>query len=356
LKNYEKESIFKNFLVFFSLLELLLVLLFFEIYHIKKVDYTSSILKDMRICSLSLKCKQFKFDFSSQDKDIILGKLYQDTKIHAYFSIPKSKKYYLNISYPLKKVDIDRYEIRKILWIEFFLFSILLFILALFFTFYSLNPIRKALKINDEFIKDILHDFNTPISAIILNIEMFEEDNGKNPYMARILKSIDRILLLQNNLKDFLTNSPSQNVVCSISSIAKESLDNISNSYPNLEFVVKEDNEIIKFSNIEVIRRIIDNLITNACKYNKPKGRVELRISNDKIVVSDTGKGIKKPKKVFKRYYKEQDRGIGLGLHIVKKLCDELNIKISIESKVDIGTEVILHFKYLKKDISSKHL
>ena len=351
MKNYEKESIFKNFLVFFSLLELLLVLLFFEIYHIKKSDYTNSILKDMRICSLSLKCDKFKFDFSTQDKDIILNKIYQDKNIHAYFTIPKSKKYYLNISYPVSKVEIDRYSIRKVLWIEFFLFSILLLALALFFTFYSLNPIRKALKINDEFIKDILHDFNTPISAMILNIQMFEEDNGKNSYMARILKSIDRILLLQNNLKDFLTNSPSQNSTCDISSIAKESFGNISNSYPNLKFIVNQDNDIIKFSNIEVIRRIIDNIITNACKYNKPKGSVELIISKDIIMIEDTGKGIKKPKKVFNRYYKEQDRGIGLGLHIVKKLCDELNVKISIESKVDIGTQVKLDFKYLKKEI-----
>ena len=250
----------------------------------------------------------------------------------------------------MSKVDTGRYDIRKVLWIEFALFSILLFIIAIFFTFYSLNPIRKALKINDEFIKDILHDFNTPISAIILNIEMFEEDNGKNSYMNRITKSISRILLLQNNLKNFLSNSPSQNSLCNISNITKESFENISNSYPNLTFIIKQDNDIIKFSNVEVIRRVVDNLITNACKYNKAKGKVTLIISKDIITISDTGKGIKKPSKVFMRYYKEQDRGIGLGLHIVKKLCDEVNIKISIDSKIDIGTDIKLNFKHLKKE------
>ena len=58
---------------------------------------------------------------------------------------------------------------------------------------------------------------------------------------------------------------------------------------------------------------------------------------------------IKDIKKVFQRYYKEQERGIGLGLHIVEKLCNELNIGLAIESKVDHGTKITLSFKYLKE-------
>jgi K+-sensing histidine kinase KdpD len=46
---------------------------------------------------------------------------------------------------------------------------------------------------------------------------------------------------------------------------------------------------------------------------------------------------------VFDRYYKEQDRGIGIGLHIVKKLCDELRVPIKIKSKENQGTAIILN-------------
>ncbi len=63
-------------------------------------------------------------------------------------------------------------------------------------------------------------------------------------------------------------------------------------------------------------------------------------LQDSSLFVHDTGKGIKKPSKVFDRYYKEQERGIGIGLHIVKKLCDELQIPINIQSKENEGTKI----------------
>ncbi len=56
------------------------------------------------------------------------------------------------------------------------------------------------------------------------------------------------------------------------------------------------------------------------------------------MAIKDTGKGIKHPEKVFTRFYKEQERGIGIGLHIVKKLCDEMKIPIRLESEVNVGS------------------
>jgi signal transduction histidine kinase len=50
---------------------------------------------------------------------------------------------------------------------------------------------------------------------------------------------------------------------------------------------------------------------------------------------------------VFERYYKEQDRGIGIGLHIVKKLCDALGIRIFIKSEVEKGTIIGLEIQSL---------
>lgn len=94
----------------------------------------------------------------------------------------------------------------------------------------------------------------------------------------------------------------------------------------------------------------MDNILINASKYNSPIGEVIVSIRGDTIEIRDSGKGIKDIDKVFQRYYKEQKRGIGLGLHIVLKLCNELNITIELESEVDIGTVVILDLKHLKKE------
>jgi len=349
LKNYEKESLFKNFLVFFSLLELLLVLLFTELYRTQKTEYRHSLLQEMQVCSYSLKCNQFSFDFAPQTKKV-LNTLYDTNDTYAYFTIPKSKKYYMKITYPAKRLDNDMQNIIHILWIKFALASLLLFAVALFFTFYSLSPIRKALHLNDEFIKDILHDFNTPITSMMLNIKMFKDEKGEDTYISRVSKSLDNILLLQNNLKNFLHNSPSQNQQVDIGKLAEERLKNVQNIYPKLTFTFYQYNELHKNTNRELLLRILDNLLSNAAKYNKVHGNVTLSVANETITIEDTGKGIKDVNKVFQRYYKEQDRGIGLGLHIVKKLCNELNVGMHIQSQVDNGTKIILNFQHLGKE------
>jgi signal transduction histidine kinase len=296
-----------------------------------------------------MKCVQFTFDFAPKNNHK-LNELYDDTNLYAFFTIPKSEKFNIKISYPKQNYVNDMKTIRQTLWVKFILATLLLFGIALFFTFYSLRPIRKALKLNDEFIKDILHDFNTPITSMVLNMKMFKEEKGEDPYIQRVSHSVDTILLLQNNLKSFLYHSPSQNAKVDIASLAKKRLDAMQNIYPKLTFTFIKHNNLKRVTNDELLTRILDNLLSNAAKYNRSKGKIELSIQNDTLCIKDTGKGIKDIDKVLQRYYKEQDRGLGLGLHIVQKLTNELNIEMKINSMVDIGTEFILDFSFLEKE------
>lgn len=113
--------------------------------------------------------------------------------------------------------------------------------------------------------------------------------------------------------------------------------------YPKIS-IVSDLQDYLVATNKDAISRILDNILTNACKYNKKNGQVKIIMDENKIVIKDNGIGIKNPTKVFQRYYKENERGLGLGLNIVKKLCDELNINIDIKSKINIGTTVELTF------------
>jgi signal transduction histidine kinase len=346
LKRYEKESLIKNFLVFFSLLEVLLLLLFLEHYQTKIKDYKQNMYKTMLLCSYTLKCNQFTFNFVPKlntKHDI----LHEDNGLYSAFPIPKSEKYNIQINYSKDAYRNDIYHIQKHHLLYFSLMSLILCFIALFFTFYSLSPIRQALKLNDEFIKDILHDFNTPITSMVLNIQMHNKAYPINPFIKRISVSIDTIVHLQNNLKSFLHHSPTQNSEININKIAKERLYFIQNIYPNLQFNYEEHTMMKYITNKELLTRILDNILNNAAKYNKPNGKVTMRIKGTQIIIEDTGKGIKNIHKVMERYHKEQSRGLGLGLHIVKKLTTELNIKIDIESKENIGTTVILDLKHL---------
>jgi len=295
-----------------------------------------------------MECKQFNYDFEDYNKSK-LNELFVNDGLHSYFPIPKSEKYSMKISYSSQAYARDIQEIRNLFWIKFILATLLLFVIALFFTFYSLNPIRKALQLNDEFIKDILHDFNTPITSMILNIKMFKEEKGEDLFIKRISQGINNIMLLQNNLKCFLQHSPSQNSKVNIAKLVKQSLENIQDSYPKLTFLYEKNNDLVYLSNEDILTRIFDNILSNASKYNKPRGEVKVIITGTTISIKDTGKGIQDVSKVMQRYYKEQDRGLGLGLHIVNKLIDELNIEMKIESEVGIGSNFILNFKHLHK-------
>ena len=352
MKSYEKESFFKNFLVFFSLLEILLVLLFSELYRTQKSEYLKNLFKTMQLCSYTYECPEFSFDFTKKNNKEKLHELYEEDAPYALFPILKSKKYNVKIAYDAEHYHNDIKEIQKVLWIKFILATLLLMAVAFFFTFYSLSPIRKALKLNDEFVKDILHDFNTPIASMVLNIKMYQEENPKNPFIKRIAHSIDTILLLQNNLKSFLHHSPLQNQKVDIAILAKTRMEFIQNLYPKLHFTFTQENPLVKYANEELLTRILDNILGNAAKYNKPQGEVHLHIEGDKLTIKDTGKGIKDISQVMQRYYKEQERGIGLGLHIVKKLTEELHIGMNIESTPGKGTTVTLDFKQLQRYVS----
>ena len=123
--------------------------------------------------------------------------------------------------------------------------------------------------------------------------------------------------------------------------VVLQRVDYFKNIYKNLEYQTLVKPVKIN-SNQEAIVRIIDNLLSNASKYNKQNGFVKVTLNEYELAIEDSGKGIEKVDKIFDRFYKENDRGLGIGMHIVKKFCDELGIGIDVKSELNIGTIVKL--------------
>ena len=106
-----------------------------------------------------------------------------------------------------------------------------------------------------------------------------------------------------------------------------------------------------------IIAKLILNILSNAIKYNKVNGNIDVVVKDKNeevhIEVSDTGVGIPKDKVdiIFDRFERFDNKnaaikeGSGIGLSIVKKLVDALGGKIEIKSEVDKGTTVRLIFK-----------
>jgi len=350
LKTYELESFLKSFLIFFILLEVLLAFNFWHEYEVNKVGIEEKIHVEMKLCAYTIQCEGLSTDFVDKDKDNEENILYKDGDFYSYFKVPTVEKYLMKVVYPrvsyINRLTLLEEEIKA----RFFLYSLFAAFVSFLFAIYALTPLRKALYLNEEFVKDILHDFNTPISSMKINLSLFKREIGENQKINRLENNIESILALQNNLQVFLKEMPTQSEIFELKSLIENRIVYFMTLYPDIQYRSRVDKVMLEM-NKDAFTRILDNLLSNAGKYNRAKGSVVLVLRDNVLAIEDTGKGIKHPTKVFKRYYKEQDRGIGIGLHIVKKLCDELGISIKITSNIQKGTNVLLNLNKVIKDI-----
>lgn len=350
MKTYEIEAFVKSFLIFFILLEVFLVINFWDDYEVKKKELEEKIHIEMKLCAFTVQCKGFTTDFVDKEEDREENILYRDGDFYAYFSVPTAEKYLMKVTYPKKSYPPKLEEIEDKLFQKFWLYSLFLALISFLFSIYALLPLHRALRLNEEFVKDILHDFNTPISSMLINLKIFKREIGDNPKIQRLENNIQSILSLQDNLHVFLKGIPTQNENFSLKGLIEAKVTYFNVLYPDIEYTLSMDDVMLN-TNKDAFKRIIDNLLSNAGKYNVSHGKVNIVLNDTSLSINDTGKGIKNATKVFDRYYKEQDRGIGIGLHIVKKLCDELLIAIRIESKEKVGTKVELNLSYLIENV-----
>lgn len=348
MSKVEIESFLKSFILFFTSLGVLITTLFYINYTKEIQTLDEALFSQMRVCSFDLNCEQFYIDFVPL-KEQKLYNLYKDDEgLSSYYPIPNSVKNIMLINFNIDSYNNELKQLKKSATIEFFSVLGVVFILSIFFSIYAMYPLRNALLLTQEFIKDILHDFNTPLASLRLNSAMLKRDDKNNEKIQRIEQSVANILSLQDHLRSYLHNHAMQKEQFSLKAILLNSIYTLEKNFPNITFQT-DIVDINLLANKEAFSRIIDNLLSNAAKYNKRNGSVSILYNQDTHILSiiDTGKGIKNPKRIFDRFYKEQERGIGIGLHIVKKLCDELNIVIAINSKEDEGSTFTLNLSKL---------
>ena len=239
--------------------------------------------------------------------------------------------------------------------IIFFSFIILLAILiiAYFIIRLSLRPLYRRIDFLNGFIRDTTHEINTPLSVILMSIEMFETDPQK--YLNNIKTASKTISTLYEDLTLVKFGGEDDNAVTtfSLSELVRDRL-----SYFGLNLEQKNINlnaqiaEVQLRSSYKKVRKIIDNLLSNAIKYCDENGDVGVNLTPSALTISNGGAGIAKENlsRIFDLYarFDERNGGFGIGLHIVKTFCDELGFKISCKSKegltefrVEFGENVV---------------
>ena len=266
--------------------------------------------------------------------------------------IKEPEAYYLGSKYVIVEVLDDNIWFIKIKYKMIFWFFVSFFILLIIGYFIAklfLKPMRESILILDRFIKDTTHELNTPVAAILSNIEMID----KNSLDEKLAKKINRIEIgaktISNIYEDLTFVSLNNQIISNnerlnLSDILKQRVDffkTIANS-KKIEFNLDIKDNIFIVCDIKKLSKLIDNIVSNAIKYNKFQGFIKIVLKDNLLIIEDSGKGISKDdlKSLFTRYkrFDKSVGGFGIGLNIVSLIAKEYDLKIDVISKIDIGT------------------
>jgi len=244
----------------------------------------------------------------------------------------------------------------KAMWQNLLLYGSLLFIALLsvgvLLSRLFIRPMREAVELLDNFIKDTTHELNTPISTIVTNIEIIE-DSGVDEKLAKKIRRIDIAAKTISSIYDDLTylvlnhKIAVYNEPLSVTKIVNERL-----AYFSEHFVQKDLQLTTALSEVTItmdknrLIRMVDNLLSNAIKYNRHGGTVEIIVEKEKLEVRDTGRGIeaKKIEEIFERYrrFDTSVGGFGIGLHIVASIVEVYGFSVKVDSTPQEGTAITI--------------
>ena len=246
-----------------------------------------------------------------------------------------------NLAMHLKNIKI---KIFTVLGIIFIIAAIIGFFLSRLF----LRPVREKIETLDRFIEDTTHELNTPISAILMTIQSIKGVDEKK--LNRLKASAARLSTMYESLSHNLSKDLDQ---------TQEEFDLKELVANRVEFLkILAESKKVTFScdldSFKVIgvkedfKKLIDNLLTNAIKYNKSGGIIDIKLKDNKLKICDDGIGIKESqvKDIFKRYSRinKEQGGFGIGLSIVYEICKKYNIDIKVLPNNPKGTCFVLNF------------
>lgn len=225
------------------------------------------------------------------------------------------------------------------------------------------NRLDDAFKSEQQFTSDASHELRTPMSVIMAQCEYtLEETRTPEEYeealtvirrqggkMSRLIDDMLCFARLERNhssySKEMLDFSSLAEDVCGDMALLRDK---------NITLTMKIEPDISISGNQLLLSRLLVNLISNAYRYGKDNGNIEVCLNNDNgIVLSVTDDGIGIPadrqKQIFERFYREDSarssEGTGLGLAMVKEIAEYHNGKVEVVSEVGNGSTFSIIFK-----------
>ena len=204
------------------------------------------------------------------------------------------------------------------------------------------------------FFTDVMHELKTPLGIMQLNIEGLVK-KYKDKRLSRTLAALSTLSTLYDDLEYLIKNKTItySTEILNFSLFLEDRIayfEALSSSKEITILSTIEPEHFVRINRIE-LQRIIDNNITNAIKYSPPQTIIEVSLHTKDnglcFSVKDHGVGIKEINKIFERHYRGDiyKGGFGIGLSIVKSICDKYGIVIEVQSEEKKGSEFNYWFK-----------
>lgn len=198
-------------------------------------------------------------------------------------------------------------------------------------------------------IRNPLNAISTSISALQCNLDVEDDDRKLMDIVTKETKRLDHIISL------YLNYSRTHKMKLAPHDI-HETIDEVvlllnmdKNVAENIRIKVKIEDQIPKLIfDRDSIKQVLWNILINSVQSINSKGVIEIVVKRNQdsvsMIIKDNGKGIPKRhiNQVFKQFYTSKSKGTGLGLSIVKRIIDQHEWSIKVESKLKVGTRFMI--------------
>jgi len=312
--------------------------------------------------------KLLKFALVDYDNNIVFSKLSTDDisfKREIYdrqkniFHVLELKKKEIPIKYIVvetKQGIIDKIALKNMIWIILVIGTVIITFVGYLLSNLLLRPIREKVAHMDRFIKDSAHELNTPIAVLRTSVSMLKKGKNTEKMLCYINSSTKQISEAYNDLHFAVFDDiqDSMNTTFDLKELCDESIE----FFLDIALVKKVEitsslDSVTVLMDKNKAQKILNNLISNAIKYSKPRGKIEISLKDSIFTIKDYGIGISTEEQevIFKRYERgtNTEGGLGIGLDIVNNISKEYDIKVNLESKLNAGSTFILNFGSVKE-------